>query len=372
MTRNPRKSTRQFTTTMEMQMKKIFGLMLLIASAHADATLYHYAYQGYELKLVREPDYELIPEAPIADKTRPAFRIDVWIDTDFLPGGVLADFDYECDMDSACQEGLLRVEGNNRFGTWNDNQAMRFASFKFDANKNISSWTFGLGWDSPWHGPSTTNALDRIEEWHFDGYEWEAPRQGTWKRISPVIPIRKGNILTADVFYWDEAIPLEIGDGTNKVSFMWVLPNEFWGSAAAGLTDSSVAIATGIKDISEIHDASIFEFTDDIVSPVCDAQCDPDGVGDFVIARNNRTGHYGVLQVKKIYDREWENDAGGIEIFHELDGTWWFQTDGTGNFSPEPSKPTGGVIGWIYLCALGALGMLQRRSRRKVHGLKET
>lgn len=55
-------------------MKKIFGLMLLIASVHADATLYHYTYQGSELKLVRKPDYELIPEAPIADKTRPALR----------------------------------------------------------------------------------------------------------------------------------------------------------------------------------------------------------------------------------------------------------------------------------------------------------
>src|SRR5687768_7819411 len=100
--------------------------------------------------------------------------------------------------------------------------------------------------DAPLHGPRTTPSLDRIEEWHFDGYEWEAPRRGTWKKISPVTPIRQGTILTSDVFFWDETIPFNIGDDANQVSFMWSLPNEFWGSAASGITDSSVAIATGI------------------------------------------------------------------------------------------------------------------------------
>lgn len=337
-------------------MNKIIGLMLLITAIHANAKIYHYQYQGHELQLVREPDYELIPEAPKADKTRPAFQIDIWIDTDFLPGGVLADFDYECGDSGACPDGLLTVTGNNRFDHWNEDGAFSYASFKFDAHQNISDWSLGMGWDAPLHGPRTTTSLDRIEEWHFDGYEWEAKQPGVWKKVTST----SSGIITSDISHWDEAQELEIGDGTNNVSFFWVLPGEFWGSAANGTTNSSVAIATGIKDISEIHDASIFEFSQEIVGPICDAQCDPEGIGDFVIARNNKTGHYGVLQVKGIYDREWENDAGGIEIFHELDGTWWFQTDGSGDFSSEPTKSKAGLVEWSYLFILFAIFALRR------------
>lgn len=350
-------------------MKQIIGFILLTLATHANATVYHYYYHGHELKLVREPDYELIPEAPIADRTRRAFQIDIWIDTDFLPGGVLADFDFECDMMATCQEGLLTVKGNNRFNEWNRDQAIRYASFKFDANKNITEWTMGMGWDAPLHGPRTSTSLDRIEEWHFDGYEWEAEKQGVWRKISPVTPIKQGSILKSDLFYWNETISLDIGDGVNKVSFVWFLPGEFWGSAATGLTSSSVAIATGVKDISEIDDASIFQFTQDVAGPVCDAQCDPDGVGDFVIARNDKTGHYGVLQVKKIYDREYEDEDGGIEIMHELDGTWWFQTDGTGDFSQKPPKSTAGAIDWPHLFLLVVIYLRNRKNliwRRQV------
>lgn len=117
------------------------------------------------------------------------------------------------------------------------------------------------------------------------------------------------------------------------------------------------AFATGVTDITQISDASIFDFTlDAVIGPLCDADCDPDGVGDFIVVRGAEgqanEGFYGVLRIDDVHDVD-------IHLpYAELDGTWWFQTDRTGDFSdavvPEP--------GTALLVLAGVAALLRYRS----------
>lgn len=182
-------------------MKQLIGLLLLFSTTVADAAIYHYKYEGYDLDLVHEPDYEFFEndpyKPPIADPTRPGFNIDMWIDTAYLPGNTLTDFGYECDYaacvsygingaewsDSTNAGNLLKVTGNNDFDYWQQ-AVFSFAGLTFDAEANLVDWNLGVGFDGPLHGPSTTTSLDRIEEWYSDRYQWEAPQPGSWELVS--------------------------------------------------------------------------------------------------------------------------------------------------------------------------------------------
>lgn len=139
------------------------------------------------------------------------------------------------------------------------------------------------------------------------------------------------DLVTGTIEDWVESGPLQvIGDGNNSVTLWWSSNTFdrgfFYGSAFTG--DSDVAFATGVSDISEISDASVFAFTNGAIGPNCDADCSGTGVGDFIVWRNINTGHYGVLRVDDI-----------VGNLGPLNGTWWFQTDGTGNFVTDPDDP---------------------------------
>ena len=159
-------------------------------------------------------------------------------------------------------------------------------------------------------------------------------------------------LLTGNISNWPESGPLQvIGDGTNSVSMFWSINTFdlgfFYGSGFTG--DSDVAHAVGVTDISQISDASLFNYVSGGIGPFCDADCDPAGVGEFMVWRNINSGHYGVLRVDNII-------GGGFNA--TLDGTWWFQPDGTGNFSgtvPEPATLT------LFGLALAGLGFSRRR-----------
>ncbi len=180
----------------------------------------------------------------------------------------------------------------------------------------------------------------------------------TWPKISLCVLVLAcasetvGAIIGGTISGWRESVSLEtIGDGTNHVTLAWSIHyfdmGYFYGSGHTG--DSDVAYAVGITDITQIADASIFSFTDGFIGHYYDADADPDGVGDFIVWSNINTGHYGVLRIDDIYVPPGQ----GLD-YAELDGTWWFQTDGTGNFVPEP--------GSLLLLGLGGLG-LRRRHR---------
>ena len=161
-----------------------------------------------------------------------------------------------------------------------------------------------------------------------------------------------GSIIQGTITDWPESGPvLTIGDNVNPVSIWWSLntfdKGFFYGSSFPG--DSDVAFATGITDVTQIADASIYSFTNSNVGPFSDADADPDGVGDFIVWRHNTTGHYGVLRIDDIF-----TPTGNL-LDARLNATWWFQTDGTSNFVPVP--------GTLALLALAGLMGTRRRRR---------
>lgn len=144
------------------------------------------------------------------------------------------------------------------------------------------------------------------------------------------------------------------GDGTNDIRFFWSIRyyNEGYCYGSANepwwpTVNAELAIATGVTDITQITDASLYLYTDENVL-IHDAIYNPNGIGDFVICHNVNSGHYGVMRIDYI------NCIDPMLPLAEMDCTWWFQTDGTCNFSsaPEPSS--------LALLLCGALAWRRR------------
>ena len=162
-------------------------------------------------------------------------------------------------------------------------------------------------------------------------------------------------VITGNITGWVESGPLQvIGDGSNSVTLWWSINTTdrgfFYGSGFTG--DSDVAVATGVGDIAEIVDASVFAYTSGAVGPVCDADCATNGVGQFLVYNNLNSGYFGALRIDNII---------GSGLDATVDLTWWFQTDGSGNFGRPASVPEPGLLG---LLGLGLLGMGLARRRR--------
>jgi hypothetical protein len=162
-------------------------------------------------------------------------------------------------------------------------------------------------------------------------------------------------VISGAITDWVESGPVQtIGDGINHVTLGWsyATPDRgyFYGSSWTG--DSDVAYAAGVTDITQITDASLYSFTNASIGPYCDADCDPDGVGEFIVWRNISSGYYGVLRLDDMYP----DPVDPIYYNTLLSGTWWFQTDGTADFSssipPIPIPPA------LWLFGSGLLGLV--------------
>lgn len=135
-------------------------------------------------------------------------------------------------------------------------------------------------------------------------------------------------ILTGVLTDWSESAELRsFGDGHHDVTGWWSINTTdrgwFYGSLHTG--DSDVALAEGAVSVDDITDASALEYvTTFLPNPLCDADCDPDGVGEFVVWRNF-DDFYGAFRVDDIFEPspfDWS-----------LNGTWWFQPDGSPNLA---------------------------------------
>jgi MYXO-CTERM domain-containing protein len=171
-----------------------------------------------------------------------------------------------------------------------------------------------------------------------------------WSTAAALCASAHATVISGTISDWSESGPvLQIGDGANHVSIWWSINTYdrgwFYGSGFTG--DSDVAFASGVTDVTQITDASIYSYTSGSIGPQGDADYNANGIGDFIVWNNINTGHYGVLRLDDI-------DVIDLSIpLAELDGTWWFQTDGTGNFVPTPST--------LVLLGLGALAARRRR-----------
>jgi hypothetical protein len=165
------------------------------------------------------------------------------------------------------------------------------------------------------------------------------------------LPVQAGPILTGSITDWVESSPpIVIGDGIDGVTLWWSINTWdrgwFYGSMYTDRT-TDVAVATDITDVAQITDAGAFSFTDLYVGPICDADCTGTGVGTFLVFRNILTMHYGVLRVDDIVG------AGAYQAY--LNATWWFQSDGSGDFSDGQSVPDVGST--LLLLGLGLAGL---------------
>jgi hypothetical protein len=146
--------------------------------------------------------------------------------------------------------------------------------------------------------------------------------------------VARSEVISGTIDEWPESgADLVLGDGVNSVRISWSLnfydTGYFYGRGGVQ-GNSEVVALPDVTDVSEITDASTFDFVSyppDSVGPLCDADCDPDGVGDFVAWHSLDNGHFLVLRIDDIR----VDDLGQSIAF--LDGTWWFQTDGGGDFT---------------------------------------
>ena len=159
------------------------------------------------------------------------------------------------------------------------------------------------------------------------------------------------------------------GDGTNGVEFiasfgvwdpslatgsMWFYGSEF-SYVDGSLTKCEIAFVPDVLDVSQITDASVFTYTKESTDTRVAVTGAPLPFGSafgLVLMRNEITGHYGALRLDGMrVENPGSFTADGIDV------TWWFQTDGTGDFSSVPAPATMPVL---FL----APAMLGRRRRR--------
>ena len=158
-------------------------------------------------------------------------------------------------------------------------------------------------------------------------------------------PVSKGAVLTGTFVDWQEGGIRQVGDGVNHVSMRWSINTQHfgWFYGRDLLIDSDVAYAPGVRSINQITNASSLPFTRQAIGPYGDAAAAADGGGDFIVWRHATSGHMAVLRIDDI-------DTGldtGPNLGHDddlLQGRWWYQTDGSGDFSSVPEPSTGVLI----------------------------
>jgi hypothetical protein len=172
----------------------------------------------------------------------------------------------------------------------------------------------------------------------------------------------RSEVISGVIDEWPESgTDLVLGDGVHSVRISWSLQfydtGYFYGRSDGPLGAAEVAALPDVTDVWEITDAGASDFVSyppSSVGPLCDAACDPDQVGDFVVWRNTVSGHFLVLRIDDIR----VDDL--VQSIAFLDGTWWFQADGSGDFSSVPEAPRA----LLLAIALGALGLRPLAARR--------
>jgi hypothetical protein len=164
--------------------------------------------------------------------------------------------------------------------------------------------------------------------------------------------------------YQDSAPPpaLTFGDGLHSVTLSWSVHEVNSSGYFYAQSDTEVALATNVSSINQITDAGIFSFTTGsldsyYIGPISDVGI-TGGLNSFVVLRSN-SGFYGVLRIDDIFRYPVPINHGTYSSYSGLNATWWFQSNGSGNFSTVPEPRTTTILAAL---SLGALYLRRRKS----------
>jgi hypothetical protein len=166
-------------------------------------------------------------------------------------------------------------------------------------------------------------------------------------------------VYTGSIVDLPESAPYgySFGDGTHSVTLGWSVNYTDRSGFFYRNSSTEVAVATGVSSINQITDAGAFTFTTPAaydVGPVFDVPY-TGGLNSFIVLKNSGNNFYGVVRLDDIFRYSTPINYGTYSSYSGLNATWWFQSDGTGNFAlvPEP--------GAMSLLGLGLTVMLARR-----------
>ncbi|OQK16528.1 hypothetical protein AU255_01075 [Methyloprofundus sedimenti] len=156
-----------------------------------------------------------------------------------------------------------------------------------------------------------------------------------------------------DNFRFDDNVSV-----TSNIEVSWSVGT--FGQSAYFYPESNsteVAHVTGISEVCEIEDASVYQYSGENSGDVIE--------GDFVVFRNLDTGYYAAFRVDDVSGSDYDSSR--------LFVTWYLQEDKSPNFgpctppsTPGPTKPQpipvmGGLGLMLMSAGLGLIGFLRRR-----------
>jgi hypothetical protein len=131
-----------------------------------------------------------------------------------------------------------------------------------------------------------------------------------------------------------------LGEDPNFVSFSWYwgtwLHNQphltdcegLWFGQAPNYGTPTIAANAFVKRISAITQAGALLSDHYWVVAVLDATTSPDGIGEFVVYQDTINGYFAATRMDDYHS--WDDATGSMG---KLDLTWWFQTNGSDDFS---------------------------------------
>jgi hypothetical protein len=159
--------------------------------------------------------------------------------------------------------------------------------------------------------------------------------------------------ITGTVSDWPESSTFSFGDGTHDISIFWSTRHMaggdgwFYGTGSGDST-ADFYIYRSFTDPTSVSDASLFTYS---------RFPDWAAVGDTVFFQS-LAGYYGALVLEEIYP----NPAGAVFPYTFLNGTWYFQPDGSGDFTG--GEPTPDLASSLLLLGMGIAGLRAFGKRR--------